>query len=158
MDLRKVVLKQGSAADSKKTNDTMQYEVEFNYEFLDDYHDTSDDSNILDEASSMEEAQKNKGFIAKWGPKGFSRKNHPLALMVSWFELTTMNITPEKSLFLYLQYTKCFACSMHVTGKCMHVHQIMHQVSIYNMHITGMLHTTCNMHANVSNPCMLNVK
>ena len=121
MDLRKVALKQGSAAHSKKTNDTMQYEVEFNYEFLDDYHDTSDDSNIPNEASSMEEAKKNKGFIAKWGPKGFSRKNHPLALMVSWFELTTMNITPEKSLFcIYSMNVLPVACMLLVSA-CMFI-------------------------------------
>lgn len=70
--------------------------AEFNYEFLDDYDDKgfgqlsmsgfakNSNINILD--ASIDEVEKNKRFAAKWGPKGFSRCDHPLAPMVSWFE------------------------------------------------------------------------
>ena len=74
--------KEGSAADAK------QYVAEFNYEFLDDYDDkrsvAEDSNNII--YTSVDEVEKIKGFAAKWGPKGFSRWDHPLALMVRWFE------------------------------------------------------------------------
>ena len=88
---------------------TKDYKVEFNYEFLDDYRDPcfkqtlqkpvrkvarslhlknrdelSDVASTIDETSSMEEVEKNKGFVATWGPEAFSPKYHPLALMVSW--------------------------------------------------------------------------
>ncbi len=84
------------------TNDTEQCKVEFSYEFLDDYHDdipfwqkyvcprskhhTYDDFNNGADANFMDEVEKNEGIAAKWGPKKFSRRNHPLALMVSWFD------------------------------------------------------------------------
>ena len=89
MDLRKDG-KQRSTADAK------QYVAEFNYEFLDDYQDKgfgqlsmscfakNSSNNILE--ASEDEMEKNKGFAAKWGPQGFSRWDHPLGLMVSWFE------------------------------------------------------------------------
>ena len=93
MDLRKEG-KQGSAADGKNTSGTKQYIAEFNYEFLDDYQDrrlpkshAAKNSNKYSvDASTIDEGGKIKGFAAKWGPKGFSRWDHPLALMVSWFE------------------------------------------------------------------------
>ena len=78
------VRKQGSTQD-----DTEQYKVEFIYEFLDDYNDipfcqnASEDSDNGADANSVDEVENNKGLAAKWGPKKFSRRKHPLALMVS---------------------------------------------------------------------------
>lgn len=101
MNLRKVKM-QRSTQDSMSTNDTEQYKIEVNYEFLDDYHDDTpfwqkyvcprsehhiyDDFNNGADANFMDEMEKSKGFAAKWGPKKFSRRKHPLALMVSWFD------------------------------------------------------------------------
>ena len=92
---------------------TKDYKVEFNYEFLDDYcdpsfkqtlqkqipvrkvtrdlslknrYELSDIASTVDETSSVEEVEKNKGFVATWGPEAFSPKYHPLALMVSWLD------------------------------------------------------------------------
>ena len=83
------VRKQGSTQDGMSTTDTEQYKVEFIYEFLDDYNDipfcqnASEDSDNGADANSVDEVENNKGLAAKWGPKKFSRRKHPLALMVS---------------------------------------------------------------------------
>ena len=58
------------------TTDTNQ--LEMNYEFLEDYH-TSDDS----DKNAGNESEKSEEFVPEWRPKGFSRKYHPLSLMVS---------------------------------------------------------------------------
>ena len=86
------VRKQGSTQDGMSTTDTEQYKVEFIYEFLDDYNDkpfwqnTAEDPDSGADANSVNEVENNKGLAAKWGPKGFSRRKHPLALMVSYCE------------------------------------------------------------------------
>ena len=99
--------------EDKNVMNTKKYKVEFNFEFLDDYRDesfgerlqrrfsrgpfgkrfnvklhdeASDAASTVDDASSVNKVEKNKGFIANWGPETFSPKFHPLALMVSWFE------------------------------------------------------------------------
>ena len=98
--------------EDKNIMNTKDYKVEFNYEFLDDYRDASfrqrlqnqispriarsmrlksredlsDVASMVDEASSVEEVEKNKGFVATWGPETYSPKYHPLALMVSWLD------------------------------------------------------------------------
>ena len=97
--------------EDKNIMNTKEYEVKFNYEFLDDYRDNtfrqklrhqltlhsrnarrlnvrnrdefSDTASTVDDVSSVEEADKNEGFVALWGPESFSPKYHPLALMVS---------------------------------------------------------------------------
>ena len=60
----------------------------FNYEFLEDYCDKpskkSGMETILSCFSSADTEDKNK-----WGPE-FSAKDHPLALMVSWFKYITL--------------------------------------------------------------------
>lgn len=95
--------------EDKNIMNTKEYEVTFNYEFLDDYRDNtlrqrlrnrltqranarrfhvknhdefSDTASTVDDVSSLEEVDKNKGFVATWGPESFSSKCHPLALMV----------------------------------------------------------------------------
>ena len=98
--------------EDKNIINTKNYKVEFNYEFLDDYRDASfrqrlqnqispriarglkgksredlsDVASTVDETSSVEEVEKNEGFVATWGPETFSPKYHPLALMVSWLD------------------------------------------------------------------------
>ena len=95
--------------ENKNIMNTKDYKVEFNYEFLDDYRDEtfgrkfgrrfasyhvteqlkltkrdefSDTASSVDDVASVQTEQKNKGFIAQWGPAVFSPKYHPLALMV----------------------------------------------------------------------------
>jgi len=95
--------------EDKNIMNTREYEVKFNYEFLDDYRDNtlrerlrdrltlranarrlnvrnhdefSDTASTVDDVSSVEEVDKNEGFVALWGPESFSSKYHPLALMV----------------------------------------------------------------------------
>lgn len=84
MDMRKVQ-KPGSSQLNEITSDTEQYEVEFNFEFLEDYGDkhASEVTDKTDGTNASNEEEKNKGFAAKCGPKEFSRRKHPLALMVS---------------------------------------------------------------------------
>ena len=53
-------------------------QLEMNYEFLEDYH-ASDNS----DKNAGSGSEKSEEFVAEWRPKGFSRKYHPLALMVS---------------------------------------------------------------------------
>ena len=79
-----------SSADSDTQEDknikkTKGYNVEFNYEYLDDYRDKCATAELagLDDDSSVDPEPRNKGFVAKWGPEVFSRNHHPLALMVS---------------------------------------------------------------------------
>ena len=96
MDLLKVG-KEGSKQEDTCTADNEQYKVEFDYEFLDDYcdnqvcqkHHASEDSGRVDGARLKDKLAKNKGFVADWGPKSFSRRKHPLALMVSWLNCTS---------------------------------------------------------------------
>ena len=68
--------------------DPRKAEVQFNYEFLDDYDDEPSKESwtemVLSCFSPVDTEDENG-----WKPK-FSAKNHPLALMVSLFECITL--------------------------------------------------------------------
>ena len=96
--------------EDKNIMNTVNYKVEFNYEFLDDYRDVpwrerwqkripccfpkvtveeneviknyafSDITSTVDDAAA--ENATSKYFVAAWGPPGFSPITHPLQLMV----------------------------------------------------------------------------
>lgn len=96
----------------KEDKNTEKYKVEFNYEFLDDYHDlpwrerwrkkipccfpkvnTDEDNEMAknkyvvsditsDVDTTAAENAKSKRCVAAWGPPGFSPITHPLQLMV----------------------------------------------------------------------------
>lgn len=94
--------------DKDKNTHDQQCNVEFNYEFLEDYCDKpisrkdrrqpskQRDVERLDlqnlsasgahSASSKLDNGKNQDEPARWRPLEFSPKYHPLALMVSWIE------------------------------------------------------------------------
>ena len=98
--------------EDKNIMNTNDYKVEFNYEFLDDYRDVPfkercrrrvpccfpKDTDEYDETfknfafsdltsaadDGIDEFTDGKGFVATWGPPGFSTVNHPLRLMVRY--------------------------------------------------------------------------
>ena len=97
--------------EDKNIMNTVNYKVEFNYEFLDDYRDVpwrerwrkripccfpnnvpEEENEVIknyafsDITSTVDDAvaenATSKHFVATWGPPGFSPISHPLQLMV----------------------------------------------------------------------------
>ena len=76
------VLHRCMETNAESEEDPKKVEVEFNYEFLDDYYVEPSKEELLRLGSSGVNKETNE---KEWQPN-FSTKDHPLALMVSYFE------------------------------------------------------------------------